>query len=45
MEYVDCISGARAVDGRVIRFRATWMPDTSQWTVRIVAPDGKSKER
>ena len=45
MEYLDCISGTRTVDGRVIRFRATLMPDTGQWTVRIVAPDGKSEER
>ena len=45
MEYFDCISGTRTVDGRVIRFRATLMPDTGQWTVRVVAPDGESEER
>ena len=45
MEYLDCISGTHTVDGRVIRFRATLMPDTGQWTVRVVAPDGKSEER
>ena len=45
MEYLDCIGGTRTVDGRVIRFRTTRMLDTGEWTVRVVAPDGKSAER
>ena len=45
MEYLDCIGGTRTVDGRVIRFRATRMLDTGEWTVRVVAPDGKRAER
>ena len=45
MEYSDCIQGTRTVNGRVIRFRATWMPDKGEWTVRVVAPDGETEER
>jgi hypothetical protein len=44
MEYFDCINGTRTVNGRVIRFRATWIPDTGQRTVCVVTPHGKSEE-